>query len=279
MQPCNIILEDLLRLNEHSAKVKIKFNQNNGEEEPLDVWLNNSDIVNTRWLFWRTKKKNFNIGHIVVCLVKMPHDMWLLTTVKEVTNDLNVTDGINYDGRELEEYKKYFGRVIIKYHKNMTSQCVWYHNYSDKMIVSEILPSVYNGEHFPGYDRVKLSYQSLAYILEHKKSDWIGALQNQKAVYIITDKSNGKLYIGSATGEHGMLLNRWKSYIENGHGGNKALKELIDIKGFDYVKNNFQYSILENYNASINDSVILERECYWKEILQSRNKSSGYNKN
>jgi len=67
------------------------------------------------------------------------------------------------------------------------------------------------------------------------------------------------------------LLDRWKSYIANGHGGNKELKNIVEEKGFDYVKNNFQYTIIDNYNAKIEDKVILGRESYWKEVLDSRN--------
>ena len=141
----------------------------------------------------------------------------------------------------------------------------------------EILPSVFDGESFPGYDNVRLSFQQLETIITRKKSDWIGALQNQKAVYLITDKSNGKLYVGSATSDNGMLLDRWTSYIKNGHGGNKSLIALIKEKGFDYIKNNFQYSILENYNAKTDDNVILQREQWWKETLKS--KDFGYNCN
>jgi hypothetical protein len=61
------------------------------------------------------------------------------------------------------------------------------------------------------------------------------------------------------------------------NGGNKELVTLVNEKGFDYVKQNFQYAILENYNAKIDDKVVLKRESWWKETLQSR--SFGYNKN
>ena len=109
------------------------------------------------------------------------------------------------------------------------------------------------------------------------KRDWIAALENQKAVYLITDRSNGKLYVGSATSNKGMLLQRWKSYIANGHGGNKELVELVKKEGIDYIKKHFQYSILENYNSKVDDHEILERESWWKETLQTRN--FGYNRN
>ncbi|WP_267899138.1 GIY-YIG nuclease family protein [Macrococcoides canis] len=105
----------------------------------------------------------------------------------------------------------------------------------------------------------------------------MAALENQKAVYLITDKSNGKLYVGLATSMSKMLLTRWSNYVANGHGGNKELVALVEEKGFDYVKENFQYTILENYNGKVDDKLVLQRESYWKEALQSR--QFGYNSN
>lgn len=74
-----------------------------------------------------------------------------------------------------------------------------------------------------------------------------------------------------------MLLQRWSDYAANGHGGNEELKALVRDKGFNYIKENFQYSILENYNAQMDDGYIKDRETWWKETLQSR--KFGYNKN
>jgi hypothetical protein len=56
-------------------------------------------------------------------------------------------------------------------------------------------------------------------------------LQNQKGVYLITDISNGKMYVGSAYGEN-MILGRWESYVKTYHGGNVGLKKLND----DHIK-------------------------------------------
>ena len=74
-----------------------------------------------------------------------------------------------------------------------------------------------------------------------------------------------------------MLLQRWSGYVRSGHGGNEGLKTLLDQEGFDYIRENFQYSILENYNARMDDSYILKREAWWKETLRSR--EFGYNEN
>lgn len=149
--------------------------------------------------------------------------------------------------------------------------------FCDELIVNQILPATFDGYDFPGYDQVRLSYEQLEIIIRQNKKDWRAALENQKAVYLITDKNNGKLYVGSATSDYGMLLQRWSNYVENGHGGNIELKKLVEEKGFDYVKKYFQYSILENYNAKIDDHIILERESWWKDTLQSR--KHGYNAN
>lgn len=65
--------------------------------------------------------------------------------------------------------------------------------------------------------------------------------------------------------------------MDNGHGGNKELKILVEKQGFNYVKDNFQYSVLENYNGKIDDKFVLKRESWWKEVLKS--KEHGYNSN
>ena len=273
-----IPLNDLLRISvEEVVNIKVRFNQHNGSEDPMELYLREPEIVNTRWLLWRTKQRFFNVGQIVICLLKLSSDTWLLTTIKRITKELDVLDGVNYEAEELEEYRQYYGRVIIKYHKAVQAQSMFYATVSDELEVLQLLPTMFDGDEFPGYDNVRLSYMQLASILERRRQSWIAALENQKAVYLITDTYNGKLYVGSATSDKGMLLQRWSNYAENGHGGNKELVELVRKKGFDYVKQYFQYSILENYNAKIDDHVVLKREAWWKDTLQSRR--FGYNAN
>ena len=273
-----IKINDILRFSpETFSNIKVKFNQHNGNVDPMEEYLRNPEIVNTRWLFWRNKQRYFNVGQIAVCLLKLSYDTWLLTTIKKVTEEYNVLDGINYSGIEMKEYCQYFGRIVIKYHKTMQSQGIYFKNICDELEVLEILPTLYDGDEFPGYDKVCLSYNQLLGILSTRKHSWISALENQKAVYLITDKSNGKLYVGSATGDNGMLLNRWENYIANGHGGNIDLIKLVNEKGVNHIKQYFQYSILENYNARVDKDFILSRESWWKNTLMSR--VFGYNQN
>lgn len=273
-----IYLNDLLKINDEVLdNIKIKFNQYNGVVDPMNLYTSNPDNINKEWLFWRTEKRNFSVGQIAICLLKLSYDTWLLTTIKKVTKEYNIKNGVNYEGEELDEYKPFLGRIIIKYQKTHQSQCVNSRKFIDKLEVIQLLPSVFDGEDFPGYDNVRLSYLQLATIVNRNKRDWIAALENQKAVYLITDKYNGKLYVGSATSANGMLLQRWRNYVANGHGGNKELVDLINREGFEYIKSNLQYSILENYNSKVDDHVILERESWWKETLGTR--KFGYNSN
>lgn len=267
----DIHLRDLLNIdNVRIKKYKVKFNQHNGEIEPINVYLRNSEEFNSRWLFWRNKKRYFNVGEYAICLADMGRGRWLLTTIKEVSHELNVMHGINYKGQECEQYSMYFGRVIIKYSKSHQTQVRRFESIIEEMIVDQILPSKYDGKSFPGYDSVRLSYSELDIIINRNKTDWVSALSNQKAIYLITDLKSGNQYVGAAYGENGMLFQRWTNYIQNGHGGNKLLKEIVKKEGFDYIKHNFQYSILENYNLGRDREYILGRESWWKVTLGSR---------
>lgn len=278
MKMDRILLNDLLQfLPTEINKVRIKFNIYNGSDDPLELYKEDPDAVNITWFLWHDDRRYFHTGQIAICLLKIAADTWLLTTIKEIQQELDVTGDVGYVAQEIEKYKKYFGRVLIKYHNTKRTMGRSFESIKDNLEVLEILNDQYTGDDFPGYENVRLSYGQLKTIVERKLPGWIAALRNQKAVYLITDKETGKLYVGSATSKGDMLLERWTNYVHNGHGGNVELKALIATEGFDYVKNNFQYSILENFNARMDDSYILKREAWWKETLCS--KSRGYNGN
>lgn len=61
---------------------------------------------------------------------------------------------------------------------------------------------------FPGYDKVTISWEGLFTVIN--TDSWKTALQNLKGVYLITAISNGKQYVGSATGDE-MIWGRWKT--------------------------------------------------------------------
>lgn len=273
-----IMLNDLLRFDAAEVpNVRVKFNIYNGYDDPLDLYKTNPDEVNVTWFLWHDDRRYFNVGQTAICLLKLRGDQWLLTTIKKITRLLDVTDGVGYDADEVKEYEQYFGRLVVEYHNPCRTMGRKYENVMDELEVVQILNEQYTGNEFPGYENVRLSYPLLKNIVDRQLPGWVDALRNQKAVYLITDTKTGKLYVGSATSQTGMLLQRWSSYAADGHGGNVELRELVKQQGLDYVKENFQYSILENYNARMDDGYILKRESWWKETLCTR--THGYNKN
>ena len=273
-----IMLNDLLHFDAAEVpNVRVKFNISNGYDDPLDLYKTNPDEVNVTWFLWHDDRRYFNVGQTAICLLKLRGDQWLLTTIKKITRLLDVTDGVGYDAVEVKEYEQYFGRLVVEYHNPCRTMGRKYENVMDELEVVQILNEQYTGNEFPGYENVRLSYPLLKNIVDRQLPGWVDALRNQKAVYLITDTKTGKLYVGSATSQTGMLLQRWSSYAADGHGGNVELRELVKQQGFDYVKENFQYSILENYNARMDDGYILKRESWWKETLCTR--THGYNKN
>lgn len=273
-----IMLNDLLRFDAAEVpNVRVKFNIYNGYDDPLDLYKTNPDEVNVTWFLWHDDRRYFNVGQTAICLLKLRGDQWLLTTIKKITRLLDVTDGVGYDADEVKEYEQYFGRLVVEYHNPCRTMGRKYENVMDELEVVQILNEQYTGNEFPGYENVRLSYSLLKNIVDRQLPGWVDALRNQKAVYLITDTKTGKMYVGSATSQTGMLLQRWSSYAADGHGGNIELRELVRQQGLDYVKENFQYSILENYNARMDDGYILKRESWWKETLCTR--THGYNKN
>jgi hypothetical protein len=74
-------------------------------------------------------------------------------------------------------------------------------------------------EPFPGFDNVLLTFHELGeMVTDHRYVDWQTALSQVQGVYLITDSSNGKQYVGKADGTE-RILGRWKNYASDGEGG------------------------------------------------------------
>jgi len=73
-----------------------------------------------------------------------------------------------------------------------------------------------------------------------------------------------------------MLFGKGGRNIENGHGGNKILKKIIEKNGIKYCEN-FTFSILEICNLMAMKEEIINKESFWKERLLTR--EYGYNDN
>lgn len=268
-----ILLNDILKL-DNLEKVKIRFNLMFDDNwNPIEVYKNKDFNTLLKGQYWNyKKKKSFKQGQITIGFVKINSndDLWLLFHVGKITKDLNKLDGIGYEYEILIDYEKYFGRLIIRFKNKVQTLIRNAKSVIEDCEVLQLLPDTFDNDLFPGYDKVNISWEELSHVI--KKENWKTALQNQKGIYLITDISNGKFYVGSAYGEN-MIWGRWQLYVKNGHGGNIDLKDLK----FDYIKKSFRFSILDIYKSTTDDQIIIERENWWKRVLQSR--KFGYNKN
>lgn len=120
----------------------------------------------------------------------------------------------------------------------------------------------------PGYNNVLLSHAQLRIVTTQHLASWHGALANIKDLYLITDTSTGKQYVGKASGNNG-IWQRWCEYARNGHGGNVELQSLLTEMGAEHMRH-FQYCILEIADSHASDIDILARESYWLNALNTR---------
>ena len=299
-----IKLNDILNLTEEEiSHVKFRFMVPSGEFDPIKTVRNGGDDkkdeVNLIDLVWNGEKIYFREGTIAIGFLPLGEDKWLMTGVVNILHD-NGNSGPAV-AEYYERLKKYNFRVIVKFHKSFmlgVTYATKEHSFKDadfdedkKRLIDglEVL-EIWNSEkglnekHFPGYHNVLIDYADLKKKLEIS-DEWKTALKSRNGVYAISDKETGKLYVGSAYGQNG-IYGRWKVYVEsgydkdeveNGEYPNKRLQELVQEKGLDYIKKNFQYAILETFTDSISNEDIIKRESFWKEVLLTR--KFGYNAN
>jgi len=264
-----ILLNDILNLKD-LENTKIRFLMKNRFQDPLHYYQHDEKRL-FDCQFWNINNKVFRPGKTAIGFLPIGKNKWLLFDISKITKDLEVLGGVGYEYEQINEYKKYFGRVVIEYHQKYQNVVNLANTVIGRCKVLQILEDTYDVyDNFPGYENVNISWKEMQNILN--KEVWKTALENQKGVYLITDKSNGKMYVGSASGKD-MIYGRWSTYIKNGHGDNEELKAL----GFSHIQKYFCYSILDIYKSTTDPKIIEKRESWWKETLQSR--KHGYNGN
>lgn len=278
----NIQLGSIIDLNAIGiTNFKLHLASWNGKEHPLDVFVQDKNQWKA-WNEWRENKDDFNRTYIFT-LINYYHEpnRWLFAGIYKIVQrhyDFKATE-VGYEVELVDTYTELIGRLIIDFtrYQGMRGRAFRLEAYFNDFTVSEILKDSYEGAKFPGYESISLPFKALHSIIKGQKTDWKTALENVKGVYVIFDKHNGKKYVGSAYGGFGIWA-RWSAYAENGHGSNKDLVQLITAKGIDYAKEHFTMTLLEYRPTRTDDKVIIARESFWKDALQSRD-IFGYNSN
>lgn len=212
-------------------------------------------------------------------MIHLSKDKWLFAGVFSVDGVSFQKDAkkswYQYTTTEISGLEHLTGHAIISFNRTLRASYLRGKRFGDMLKVSEIRGERMTVGDFPGYNSVLISHRLLKTIVTKENPSWKTALSNVSGVYIIVDTKTGKTYVGSANGGLG-IWQRWSSYVFNGHGNNKELKDVIKTKGSAYV-NNFQYSILEVEDINSSADYIINRENHWKQVLCSR--GFGYNQN
>lgn len=278
-------LNAILNLSEDEVKnSKIEFNISAGKNgnQFIDLWLaldEESKATGKNKISywpWYGKSRNFYEGQLVFSFIKKSCNEWLFISAGKI---LSIPENNHAEVEILEKYKPLFGRLIICYYKGNTMGRYTFRlsHLNGEETVKEILPCLYSGDSFNGYDNVNLPYIKLKDVFDGKiMPTYAEALKKVTGIYCLTDTNNGKLYIGSATGIEG-VAQRWGNYLSSKHGGNIKLRRLHDEKGDDYFEKYFTYTLIEYFGLSYDPERIKEREQYWKKCFDTI--KNGYNDN
>ncbi|PEC51055.1 excinuclease ABC subunit C [Bacillus sp. AFS077874] len=178
-----------------------------------------------------------------------------------------------YELEELSGFEDLKDRLIINWSGGAINWIQWLDTRNKEVV--QILPKGYVS-HFPGYSNFILTYEELKKIINNPDAhkEWHNMLAAISGIYVIVDTSNGKQYIGSASGNEG-VLGRFKEYAKSPDGGNIELQKLIEN---DPMKVKFlHYTLLETLPRTLPRKEVLAREELYKQKLGSR--KHGYNLN
>lgn len=152
-QPQPKTLQDLLQLSPQDIeRTKIKFHQCNTlvnpKVYPIELYIKDKNLINNELLLWHTQRRLFEYCYLVICFVKISKDKWIMTTIKEITDFIDVQDGIGYIAKEVEKYQDYFGRVIVTHHKDYQSQVLWFSSRINDLLMDTILDQPFDGTNY-----------------------------------------------------------------------------------------------------------------------------------
>ncbi|MGP8260260.1 MAG: GIY-YIG nuclease family protein [Acidobacteriaceae bacterium] len=267
-----IMLRDILPIAE-PKEYKVHFAKRGSTGQPLDVFTKDR----REWQGWqeyRPVRDAFN-RPLIFSLANFYHEpeTWLFGGIFRVL----ARNKKGYKVVLTEIADGFIGRLKLHSPYNSRSVRVNMESHYDEFEVTEILKEPFSGRPFPGYEDIELSFEEIETLVRNERPDWKAALGSVKGIYLITDKSTGKRYVGKASGEGG-IWSRWCNYAVTGHGGNKELRALKANADLDYYRANFRFALLEHRPFRVADELIIERENFWKHLLLTRG-DQGLNRN
>ncbi len=254
----------------------------NGYEHPFDVYRQGKFEA---WQSWQSKK--FFDRRYIVSLVRMPgsDSHWLFAGCFlpcGAKPHPKAPGAWLYETTEVGACKEDLaGKLVVRHAKDYRPHVRKAEAIAEDIDVVELRARPISNVVFTSYNDVRLTKDELDLVVRTNDSEWVSALSSVLGIYVITDTSNGKLYVGSAGADTkhkgaGGIWRRWCDYSRDGHGGDVELRKVLEEHGVEHAKN-FQYSILEIIPPQADAEQVKMREGYWKRVLASY--TFGYNLN
>ena len=223
-------------------------------------------------------QRNFQCD-AVLSLIHLRGSRWLFAGAWRVHGVTPRQDGerpwFEYATTEVPGLEHLAGRVVVDFERTERNAYRWGESIANRLVVAQIQEERMRMADFAGYASVLLTFEQLCHVVEQDLPTWRAALKSVAGIYLITDASCGKLYVGSAYGAEG-IWSRWATYVTSRHGHNVELAGVISTNGHDHARH-FQFSILEVCDLKDSPDDVIARENHWKTVLRSR--EFGYNAN
>lgn len=230
------------------------------------------------WQRWQNRR-NFQRPLVVALIQDGPRTRWMFAGLYRSVSSKEVAEPwphYMYDLERVPTCDQWRGRLFVtSIYKERNS----YPNgetLADDLTVSKILEEPLSIGEFPGFKHVNISKGELDMLVRSQNSSWQSALKSVSGIYLISDPSNGMLYVGKADGIEA-IWGRWCAYAATGHGGNQALRAEFGIEDTGARLQQLRLSILEIADLHATPEDLLNRESHWKNVLGSR--VHGYNRN
>ncbi|VTY37523.1 grpIintron_endo: group I intron endonuclease [Xylophilus ampelinus] len=268
-----MLLFDLLKLESPEldpGRCKVHLAGWNGHDNPLDVYFKGEF---DSWQSWQSKR-NFEREYVVSLIQLKEPNRWLYVGSYSRGGSKRVEDHFEYDLSLMPNMQRLAGRAICEFRRPSRNSYLLGETVAPSCVIHEVKSERLQLGDFPGFKNIHITFGELGVIVRQAIPSWRSALESVAGVYLITDHKDGKLYVGSATGEGG-FWSRWCAYL-GGHGDNVRLRQRIDKAG-PAPAESFHFSVLEIADTHTKPSEVVERENHWKQVLLSR--EHGYNGN
>ena len=198
------------------AGTKVHLATQGRGEHPLDLYRIGQFEEFQCW----QRRKNFERKFVLALIERPARDSWLFAGVYHSSG---VKSKEWRDDRQLEYYRyelvedgtcgEMNGRIVATFARRGRQSYLDAEKWIDKILLSEIFEEKLSFGKFPGFRAVNLTKDELELMIQKSLDSWRTALSNVAGVYLISDTTSGKLYVGSAYGEEG-IWQRWSDYAE-----------------------------------------------------------------